>query len=99
MQFPPNENILFALVQTVFILREKTLDMVQSLKGEAYGISSVVYEVLFLRYQVWELWYWDIRACKEKLVIYLLAWYFQLSLVVNRQSCIEASRVLAAKQK
>lgn len=52
MQFPPNTNILFALVQTGFILREKALGMVESLKGEACGISPVVYEVLFLWYQV-----------------------------------------------
>jgi len=52
MQFSSNTNILFALVQTVFIFREKTLGMVESLKFEARGISPVVYEVLFLCYQV-----------------------------------------------
>lgn len=31
MQFPPNTNILYVLVQTGFLLTEKILEMVQSL--------------------------------------------------------------------
>lgn len=54
MQFLPNTNILYILVQTGFLLTEKILEMVQSLKFEACDTSLAVYEVLFLCHQVSE---------------------------------------------